>query len=330
MTLSDYNLPMSKICHVYFLIYDGIEILDLSGPAGVFSTANQVTGKQLYKIKIVSINGGLITCSAGMKIDSCSMTSISLNTDDMLIVVGALEIPLTTAITKHEHGKFIRDAESRVKRIGSVCSGAFLLASAGILDGKSSTTHWQASHQLSKLYKSVKVKPDLLYEIDDNIWTSAGVTTGIDMALAMVECDHDKELMGQIARQLVVYAHRPGNQLQFSSVLEMQIKSTAQFRDLIDWISNNLHKSLRVNQIAEYVNMSERTFHRKFSKHFGKTPAKFVELLRLERAREYLAAGMQVKQATVEVGFQSEAGFRSAFEKHFGIAPSLHKKMNSA
>ncbi|MBL4661055.1 MAG: GlxA family transcriptional regulator [Alcanivoracaceae bacterium] len=320
---------MKKICSIYFLVYDGIEMLDLSGPAGVFSTANHLAGKPLYDIKVVSINGGLITCSAGMKIDSCCIETVCLDEEDTLLVVGALEQPLRLAINKHKHRKFIRDAESRVKRIGSVCSGAFLLASAGILDGKSCTTHWQASSQLSGLYKSVKVMPDLLYVVDGNVWTSAGVTTGIDMALAMVEYDHDRALMGKIARQLVVYTHRPGNQSQFSSVLEMQIKSTVQFDDLINWVTNNLHKPLRVNQLADYVNMSERTFHRKFVKHFGKTPAKFVELLRLERAREYLTAGMQVKQVTIDVGFQSEAGFRSAFENYFGIAPSLHKKMNS-
>lgn len=314
---------------VYFLVYDGMELIDLSGPVSVFSAANDLADRPLYDIHVVSKNGGLIQTSSGVQINSSAIVSSELNESDTLMVVGALEEPIVHAINVPENIDFIKKATQKIKRIASVCSGAFILASAGVLSGKSITTHWKASKRLSSLYQSIEVKPDLLYVVDGKVWTSAGATTGIDMTLAMIEQDHDKDLVGKIARQLVIHAHRPGNQLQFSSLLEMQIKSRHGFEKLMVWIEKNMHKPIRVADLAKHVNMSERTFHRRFVQNFAKTPAKFVEVLRLERARTLLQSGQQVKKVAFEVGFKSESGFRTAFENYFGMTPSLHKNLNT-
>ncbi|MCF6300262.1 MAG: DJ-1/PfpI family protein [Proteobacteria bacterium] len=320
---------MIKTKGIYFLIYDGFEMLDLSGPSAVFSSANQLASRQFYKFETISINGGLIKSNTGISIDSSSFDQVKFNNKDTLMVIGAMQKPVLKAAKSYEHQKFIKKSEADLERIASICSGVFLLASAGILDKKSVTTHWQACDPLSKKYPSITVKADSLYVVDGKLWTSAGVTTGIDMALAMVESDHGKKLMGQVAKQLIVYTHRPGYQTQFSTLLKAQIKTTNEFSNLVAWIEGNVDKTIRINHMAERVCMSDRTFYRKFHRCYGVTPAKFVEVLRLERGREFLEAGMQVKQVIAKIGFKSEAGFRSAFASYFGIVPSLHKKLNA-
>jgi len=329
MTIYDYILPMIKTKGIYFLIYNDFEMLDLSGPSGVFSSANQLAARQLYKFETISVNGGLVKSSTGISIDSSSFDQVQFNNNDTLMVIGAIQKPVIKAAKSYEHQKFIKKSEATLERIASICSGVFLLASAGVLDKKSVTTHWQACDPLSKQYPSITVKADSLYVVDGKLWTSAGVTTGIDMALAMVESDHGKSLMGQVAKQLIVYTHRPGYQTQFSTLLKAQINTNDEFSDLVAWIEGSLDKTMRINHMADRVCMSERTFYRKFYRCYGVTPAKFVEVLRLERGREFLEAGMQIKWTITKIGFKSEAGFRSAFESHFGIVPSLHKKLNA-
>jgi len=314
-----------KTSTIYFLIYEGFELLDLSGPAGVFTSANDSSGKSLYQVKTVSLDGGSIRTSCGLTIDSIRCEKISSHRKNTLLASGAFNRPLKRAIENLKHADFIASTYDKFGRIGSICSGTFLLGAAGILTKKRVTTHWQASRALEKYFPEAIVEQNSLYINDGNLWTSAGVTTGIDMALAMVKEDHGKDLMGKVARQLVVHAHRPGNQSQFSSLLDSQLKSDHRFSELILWIDQNLHRSISVSQMADRVNLSNRSFHRKFTQQLAMTPFKYVETMRLQRARDYLEDGLMVKQLIRKVGFKSESGFRSAYEKHFGVPPSWHK-----
>ena len=180
--------------------------------------------------------------------------------------------------------------------------------------------------QLNRDYPSIEVEQDALYCVDDNTWTSAGVTTGIDMALAMVGQDHDRKVMHEVASWLVVYAHRLGHQSQFSELLAAQ--NQHMFSDIVVWLDRNLHKPIKVRDMAEKSAMSERTFYRKFTDEVGCTPSKFLENRRLFRAKQLLETGSVVKSVSLHVGYKSVLGFRSAFEAKYGLSPALYKRMH--
>ena len=217
---------------------------------------------------------------------------------------------------------WIREARSAGSRIASVCTGSFVLASAGIAHGKTVATHWAACNEFSKAYPSVDLNGDAIYVEDGDVWSSAGVASGIDMALAMLERDHGSEARTFVSRMLVVYSHRPGNQSQFSEILKAQTKSGNPFQAAFRWIDENIGHPIRVADLAEKTGMSERTFFRKFSAAIGESPAKFIENVRLTRARDLLQAGMPIKQITGAVGYRSEAAFRQAFAAKFGTTPT--------
>jgi len=313
--------------HIYFLVYEGFEILDLSGPASVFNSANHQSGITLYQIHTVSMSGGQIGSSSGIHVDTEQTTQITLNPNSTVLVVGAEQQSLLNIIKDHDCRKWLRATVVKAARFGSICSGTLVLAAADLLAQRSVTTHWLASKPLCDYHPNIEVLADQLYVVDGNLWTSAGVTTGIDMALAMIAKDHHKALMTQVARRLVVYAHRPGNQSQFSSLLEAQASYSGHFADLIAWLDNQLHQPIKVADMAAQVNMSERSFHRKFSQAIGITPSKYLELSRLERARQLLETELPIKTIAANVGFRSEAGFRTAYESRYDLSPSLHRKM---
>jgi transcriptional regulator GlxA family with amidase domain len=218
----------------------------------------------------------------------------------------------------------------RAARYGSVCTGAFVLAAAGLLDGRRVATHWASCSKLAQRYPALSVDADALYVVDGKVWTSAGVTTGIDMALALVEVDHGAAMANLIARHFVLYARRPGYQSQFSPLLQAQTKAEAPFADLIEWMQSHLDAPLDVPALARRVGLSERTFHRKFTEATGKTPAQFVERLRLEAARTLLAKNLPLKVIAGRVGLGSSARLGAAFERGFGMAPSLFREMHRA
>ncbi|MEP3464500.1 MAG: GlxA family transcriptional regulator [Parasphingorhabdus sp.] len=307
-----------------FLIYEGFELLDLSGPASVFSAANSLMEQTLYEVKTLSSQGGEIQSNAGLRIASESLSDVTLSKSDTILVTGAGRQSISNALTDTIMADWLARVALEAERYGSICSGAFLAANAGLLDGRKVTTHWAGRKTLAKTYPSASVESDALYVVDEGLWTSAGVTTGIDMALAMVERDHGATLMRQIARWLVIYAHRPGNQSQFSSLLEAQSAGDGIFADLITWIGKNLDRPLRLEELADRVTMSERTFRRKFTAQVGVSPSKFLEDMRLDRAKKLLSAKLPINVVASKVGFRSEAGFRTAFQRSFGITPSMH------
>jgi transcriptional regulator GlxA family with amidase domain len=198
-----------------------------------------------------------------------------------------------------------------------------------MLDGRCVATHWDACRPLANAFPSVKVDSDALYVVDGAIWTSAGVTTGIDMALAMVAHDLDAGVAGQVAKGLVLYARRPGYQSQFSPLLQAQAKADSPFADLIAWIQANLNASLDVPVLAARAALSERTFHRKFIAATGQTPARFVESARLDAARLLLSRDVPLKSVAARVGLAPAARFAEAFERRFGVTPKLFRDMHA-
>lgn len=319
---------MEKV-NIYFVVYPGFELLDLAGPSSVFSNANTLSQKTLYEIRLISVEGGTITTDCGMMMQTMAMRDVKTLQTDTVLVVGAQEEALKRALREKALLVYLQEWSEAVSKIGSICSGTFLLAQAGVLQNKKSTTHWSACDALAKYYPDTSVNPNSLYIVDGNRWTSAGVTTGIDMCLAMLELDHGKELMGKVAKYLVVYARRPGNQSQFSQVLDDQLKVSDRFADVLHWISNNLEQTITVPKLAEKVCLSERSFFRKFEAELGTTPAKYVEKLRVNKAKMLLGEGLSVKRVTASVGFRSEAAFRKVFTKETGISPSKYATLHS-
>lgn len=313
-----------------FLLYDGFELLDMAGPASVFAAANRAAGQSAYNCIYLSLEGGTVTTSAGIDVGTAPACSAILGPHDTLMVVGADGPPLATALADAALLDAIRSTNESVGRIASICTGAFLLGEAGILDTASVTTHWAARDRLARRYPGLRLADDALYVTDGRCWTSAGVTTGIDMALAMLRADMGLALMRIVARQLVVHSHRPGKQSQFSQLLDTQTKGRGDFSDLIIWMEANLHEPLGVADLARQCTMSERSFYRKFVAATGRTPSRFLEDLRLARARQLVEAGMAIKAIAAAVGYRSDSALRAAFKDKFGVSPSTHRLMNSA
>ncbi|MFN7022951.1 MAG: GlxA family transcriptional regulator [Pseudorhizobium sp.] len=318
--------------HVIFIVYPRFEILDASGPASVFNGANRALDQQgkpaFYAVTLVSAEGGIIESSSGITVDTRTITDLKPGEAHTVLVAGAEREPLLAAVADPVLRAALPGLAAGADRFGSVCSGGFLLAALGLLDGHRIATHWDSCKPLSETFPAVTVDPDALYVVDDRLWTSAGVTTGIDMALAMIARDLDAAIAGEVAKRLILYARRPGYQSQFSPVLQAQVKGDSPFADLIGWIQANLDATLDVPALAERAGLSERTFHRKFVAATGQTPARFVETARLDAARLLLSRGLSLKSVAAQVGLFPAARLSEAFERRFGVAPRLFREMH--
>jgi transcriptional regulator GlxA family with amidase domain len=321
MTKKVYFLPMAH--KLFILAYDGCQLLDVTGPAAVFGAANDAAGKPHYDLQIVSADGGLVTSNCGVVLQS---KKISGQPDTLLVAGGSRG--LKAAMVRADLRRWLTRVAPGMRRYGSVCTGAFVLASAGLLDGKRVATHWASCARLAEQFPAVSVDAEALYVVDGKVWTSAGVTTGIDMALALVEADLGAAAANLIARHFVLYARRPGYQSQFSPMLQAQAAADAPFATLIDWMQDHLDRELDVPTLARHAGYSERSFYRKFTEATGKTPAHFVEDLRLDAARTLLSKGMSLKTIAGRVGLKSSARLGQAFERRFGMAPSLFRQMH--
>ncbi len=318
---------------VAFVVYPGFELLDMSGPTAVFDGANYVLTQRgkpaYYTVEVFSAAGGLIRSSSGVAVQSQPADALDSGGADTLLIMGAHKEHLLRAVADPALRAWLSRLANHVPRFGSVCSGAFLLASLGLVDGRCVATHWNACDPLAKAYPRVKVDPDSLYVVDDDLWTSAGVTTGIDMALAMVTRDLDAATAGEVAQGLVLYARRPGYQSQFSPLLQAQAKADSPFAGLIEWVMSNLHAPLDVSALADRAGLSERTFHRRFVAATGDTPARFIESARLDAARMLLSRGASLKTVATRVGLAPAARFTEAFERRFGITPRLFRETHA-
>ncbi len=310
---------------IFILAHEGCQVLDVTGPAAVFAAANERRAQPFYDVRIVSPEGGAVKTNLGVTLMS---EKIGGQPDTLLVAGGTTG--LSPVVLREDVRQWLRKAAARAERYGSVCTGAFVLAAAGLLDGKRVATHWAACDLLARDFPAITVDPESLYVTDGKVWTSAGVSTGIDMALALVEADLGAPAANLIARYFVLYARRPGYQSQFSLVLGAQTRVDAPFSDLIGWMQGHLTATLDVPALALRAGLSERSFYRKFTETTGKTPAHFVEALRLDAARALLDKGLPLKSIATKVGLKSSARLGQAFERRFGMAPRLFREMHAA
>lgn len=319
--------------HVVFIVYPGFELLDVSGPASVFNGTNRALSQRgkpaFYKIVLASAKGRTIESSSGVALETRPITEIQPGEARTVLVAGAEREPLLQAMADPALRAALPQVTETAGRYGSVCTGGFVLAALGLLDGRRVATHWDSCKPFADAFPKVKVDPDALYMVEGRLWTSAGVTTGIDMALAMVARDLDASIAGEVAKRLILYARRPGYQSQFSPVLQAQAKGDSPFADLIGWIQSNLDAVLDVPSLACRAGLTERTFHRKFAAATGETPARFVETARLDTARMLLSRGLPLKSVAVQVGLFPPTRLTEAFERRFGVAPGLFRDMHA-
>ncbi|KQT69023.1 MULTISPECIES: GlxA family transcriptional regulator [unclassified Aureimonas] len=308
---------------VEIFAFAGAQILDVTGPAQVFATANDLTPRgspARYEIAVVSLLPEIVT-SAGIVLKAAAPDGEdALGT---LIVSGGYGVDAARA--DGALIDWVRRRAARASRVASVCSGALLLAEAGLLDGRRAVTHWQRCAEFARRYPAVHLDPDPIFVRDGAIWTSAGVTAGIDLALAMVEADHGRTLALAVARQLVVFLKRPGGQAQFSTALAFQ-EADATFETLHSWIAANLHRDLSLPALAEQAGMSLRTFCRRYRRSTGRTPAESVEMIRLESARRSLEDGASVARTAARCGFGSTETMRRVFLQRLNVGPNAYRE----
>ncbi|HEY7977418.1 MAG TPA: GlxA family transcriptional regulator [Rhizomicrobium sp.] len=302
--------------HVVFFIYPGFVLLDLSGPLEAFTLAEALAPNS-YRISVISLGGGPIESSTCVKVSSLKVNEIGAI--DTFVVVG--DFALAHRPVTPEEIDFIRDAWARARRTASVCMGAFLLAASGILDGRRATTHWRYAPKLQTMYPNIRVDGDHIFLEEAGVWTSAGMTAGIDMAMALIEEDLGRELSRTIARNLVVYYRRPGGQLQHSSLLDLDPGSD-RIRQTLTFARENLRGHLTVERLADVANLSVRQFSRSFVEATGMTPAKAIERLRVEAARPHVEEGRETLDAIAQsAGFDDPDRMRQSFVRVLGQSP---------
>ncbi len=302
------------------LIFPDFQLLDAAGPIAAFEIAAR-HAPGAYRILVLSQGGGPVVSSAGVTWQAEAFAAAPAL--DTLIVSGG-EGTRGPAICA-ETLDFVRRSARAARRTASVCSGAYVLAEAGLLDGRRATTHWARSQHFARRYPKVKLEPDRIFVRDGEVCTSAGITAGIDLALAMIAADLGEDIARATAQQLVVYHRRPGGQSQFSALLELDAGD--RFDGLLAWARENLREPLTVEQLAAHAGMSERNFARAFAAACGVTPAKAVERLRVEAARALLdSQPLQVEDVALETGFGDAERMRRAFIRAFGQPPQALRR----
>jgi transcriptional regulator GlxA family with amidase domain len=302
--------------------FDDVQVLDVTGPSEVFSLADRAGRQGAYDIVLVA--KGPIRTSSGLQLTPHTTLDAFSGEIDTLVVPGGLG---TQAAARDERlVSWIRRAAGRSRRITSVCTGAFLLARAGLLDGRKATTHWAACDALQRNYPTIEVQHDPIFVRDGNVYSSAGVTAGIDLALALVEEDLGPQAALDVARSLVLFVRRPGGQAQFSAGLKSQEASRPRIRQLQSWIADNLDRDLTVSALAERTFMSERNFARVFTREVGQTPAAYIESLRLEHARLLLeTTDQQLDEIARRCGFGTVETLRRTFARRLQASPSDYR-----
>jgi|SRR5579872_634403 len=317
---------------IAFVLFDAALALNIAGPAEVFGGANRLSdkGTQLYELIYLSASGGLVRTSSGVAIQTNPVASVELSALDTVIVVGGV------TVIQAMHNALLIDWIARaaqiVRRTCSVCTGAFLLAAAKLLDGRRAVTHWACADELAAQFPAVQVQRDPIYVNDGNIWTSAGISAGIDLALTLVEADHGSRLSFIIAKDLVVFLHRPGGQAQLSRALVAQGRQStrsikSRFESLHCWMVEHLDADLSVERLAMRMKMTPRTFARTFLDWYGRTPAQLIGDLRLEAACRYLEDGsIPIKQIIHLCGFGDEERMRRTFMRRLRVSPTEYRQ----
>lgn len=302
-----------------FVVFDGFQSMSFAA-LSVFEYANFMMNKTIYEMRFISENGGLVRSSTGMVIES---EPFGQKVFDTVIVGGGTSILESAPVGLLA---FINKAQRKSRRVASICTGTFILAEAGLLDGRRATTHWLHARDLQARYPKVKMEEDRIFIIDGNVWSSAGMTAGIDLALAMAEEDLGPEITRSIAKKLVMYHRRAGGQSQHSALLELEPKSD-RIQTALDYAKKNLHTDLSVEQLAEAAHLSPRQFSRAFRAETGQSPAKAIENLRLEAARLMMEQTRHsIDVVARETGFADRRRMRQAFLRGFGQPPQAIRR----
>ena len=311
---------------VDLLVFPSVQLLDVSGPLQVFTSANDIareTGDATpYVARVVSMGGATVMASAGLGIGTLPLPAVEGESDTLIVAGGP---GVDEAAADPALIEWLKARSARSRRTASVCTGAFLLAAAGLLDGRRAATHWSCCAELARRFPALRVEPDPIFVRDGPLWTSAGVTAGIDLALALVEEDLGRSVAMAVARYLVVFLKRPGNQAQFSAALSLQA-AEERFGALHAWISDHLGNDISIPVMAARAGMSERNFSRRYADATGVTPARAVEQLRVEAARQLLAeSDLPIKRVSQKCGFGSEETMRRSFLRLIAVTPQDYR-----
>ncbi|HEF4762068.1 TPA: GlxA family transcriptional regulator [Pseudomonas putida] len=306
--------------HIGLIVYPGFQVLGLSMSA-TFELANNAADEPVYSIQLLSEHGGLVPTSAGFAVET---TGFDQRSFDTLLVMGDNVVrPVSAGLVE-----FLRRASQTTRRLGSICTGAVALAEAGLLDGRRATTHWAHAASLQRAYPQIKVEEDRIFINDGNIWTAAGMSACIDLALALVELDLGAGIVRKVARQLVVYHRRAGGQSQFSAMLALEPK-TDRIQAALNYARQNLRSALSVEELANAAHLSPRQFSRVFHAETGQSPAKAIENLRVESARLMMETGRHsIDVVAMDTGFGDRERMRRAFIRAFGQPPQVIQRAN--
>jgi transcriptional regulator GlxA family with amidase domain len=322
---------LSATRKIVLIAFDGFQILDVAGPLEVFTKAGRYIPESgpsalRYEMIVASPEGGIVTSNSGLQIAGTTPMAELDETLDTVIVAGGSESALRQIAASTGLLAWIEERAPRTRRLASVCTGAFLLAAAGLLNGRRATTHWSATGQLGSIFPRTQVEPDAIFVGDGHIYTSAGVTAGIDLSLAFIEQDCGALVALNTARELVLYFRRVGGQSQFSASLAAQAKATDGLRDLLAWIEEHPAHDLSIPNLAERAGMSERTFARSFTQQTGMTPARYVELVRLDRAKQLLeSTKWPLARIAERSGLGSAATLARLFRRQLGVTPDDYR-----
>jgi transcriptional regulator GlxA family with amidase domain len=322
---------------VVLVAYPGALSIDIVGPYEVFTVASRVVAgggetpidsanDSAYRVELVAETAGPVAMSSGLGLVATASLASVRGPVDTLIAVGGIRRGLTDAVRSPALIRDLRRVAGRARRVCSVCTGAFLLATAGQLKGRRATTHWAACDELAQRFPDIDVTSEPIYTRDGHVYTSAGATAGMDLALALVAEDLGRKVALAVARWLVLFMHRPGGQTQFSAQLQAQTAERAPLRDLQAWIADHPHEDLTVPTLASRTAMSVRNFARAFTREVGVTPADYVEAIRVEAARQRLETSTaSLDDIAAACGFGTVETFRRAFARRLRVAPSAYR-----
>ena len=305
---------------VVIVVFDGVKLLDAAGAAEVFAEANRFGAD--YRLKIASVNGHDVTTSIGTSLAVTDRIS-AIDFADTVMVAGGDN--LVGRAIDPELVEALRSVPARTRRLASICTGSFILAQAGLLTGRRATTHWRHTRLLARAFPDIRVEPDAIFVRDGDVFTSAGVSSGIDLALALVEQDYGAELVRDVARSLVVYLKRAGGQSQFSVLVEAEPPPQSALRVVTDAIAANPAGDHSVKRLAAQASLSTRQLTRLFHSELGTTPARYVEIIRLDAARAALDAGRTVSDTARLAGFGSPETLRRVFVENLGVSPEAYR-----
>lgn len=331
INIAEISVPEINDRRVAVLAYPQLVLLDLAGPCEVFSMANRVARRlrpraaDPYILETLSVGSDLrLQASNGIVLMANRCWKDCPSNIDTLLIAGAIDlkqVPRDPALLK-----WLQEMAPRVRRIGSICTGAFVLAAAGVLNGRNATTHWQDCRQLALEYPAIRVEPDRIYVKDENVYTSAGVTAGLDLALALVEEDLGREVAFAVAQTLVMFVRRTGGLNQFSALLKCQAAARQPLRDLLAWAAEHPGEDLSVEALAGRIHMSVRNFSRTFRRELDKTPARCIETLRVEAAGRMLEHhGARMDEVAKACGLGSGDSMRRSFLRVWGISPNEYR-----